>query len=243
MPPSMPRNQRFETLSDVKMRKGKLIEILEAHELALAIAYDNCAPFARCLIPGCPDCDRLRRGNVFSETMRINQLRRSDPHEFVTIFLASIPAGSLGSVKIDDAHAQIRKRLERCGFRGSVLIGGTEASWIVAERVWILHLHVLAIGVDPSAWVRLRATMGNTGRAIPLKRDPLRDVVRQLSYLQKWMTLYRPGKRLGKTRSRACLLEAPQVAEICRWWANHRFEDFTFLYGVKRYGGRFVCLD
>jgi hypothetical protein len=237
-PPSLPRNKRFETLGDVKARKMKLTEILESRESDIADALHDCAPDARCLIPGCPECSRLYRGYLFSETMRVNELPIAGDREFVTAYLATIPAGSLSCVRIKDEHLKFRKRLERLGFHGSLLIGGTEAAWKQEERVWILHLHILAIGVDPTAWEKLRKTMGNTGRAIPLKRDPLRDPVRQLGYAQKFVTFHRPARRVGKTPSTPYPLKGPQVAELCRWWANHRLEDFMFLFGARRRVGR-----
>jgi len=43
LPPSMPRSKRFETPSDVKVRKKKLILILEDLEPAIADGYDNAA--------------------------------------------------------------------------------------------------------------------------------------------------------------------------------------------------------
>jgi len=237
-PPSLPRNKRFETKADVKARKEKLIKILERREPDIAEGLHNCAPFAsRCLLPGCPACSRLYRGYLVSETMRINALPLAGPREFVTVCLKTIPAGSLSRVSIKDEHLKFRKRLERLGFQG-FLIGGTEVAWKAAERVWVLHLHILAIGVDPAAWEQLRKNMGNTGRAIPLRREPLRDAVRPVSYLQKFVTLHRPGRRVGGKPATAYPLKDPQVAELCRWWANHRLEDFMFLLRARRRGAR-----
>jgi hypothetical protein len=238
-PPSLPRNKRFETVGDIKGRKEKLIKILEGREPDIADALQQCAPFAsRCLTPGCPECSRLYRGYLFSETVRINELPLAGPREIVTVYLATIPAGSLSRVSVKAEHRKFQKRLERLGFRGSLLIGGTEVAYKAAERTWVLHLHILAIGVDPAAWERLRKSMGNTGRAIPLKRDPLRDATRQLGYLQKWLTLHRPGRRFGQTPATASPLKDREVAELFRWWANHRLEDFMFLFGARRRGAR-----
>jgi hypothetical protein len=237
-PPSLPRNERFETMADVHARKDKLIQILEGHEPDIADALHSCAPVSRCLLPGCPECSRRYRGYLFSETTRVNALPLAGPREFVTVYLDTVPAGSLSRVSIKDEHLKFRKRLERLGFQGSLLIGGTEVAWKAAERVWILHLHVLAIGVDPAAWERLRDNMGNTGRSIPLRREPLRNAVRPLSYLQKFVTLHRPGRSFGGKPATAYPLKAPQVAELCSWWANHRLEDFMFLFGARRRGAR-----
>ena len=240
-PPSAPPNERFETEADVAARKKKLIKALRRHEPGIADALQKCALSAsRCLTPGCPECSRLYRGYLFSETMRTSELLRGRSRDFVTVYLATIPTGSLAKVSIQQEHAKFRRRLRQLGFHGSLLIGGTEVAWINAKKIWILHLHILAIGVDPAAWERLRERLANTGPAIPLKRDPVRAVTRQLSYLQKWLTLHRPGRQFGAKRATAYPLKERRVAEICRWWANHRFEDFTFLFGARRRGGRIV---
>jgi len=156
----------------------------------------------------------------------------------VTVFLATIPFGELSRVRIKDEHKRFQKRLERYGFRGSLMIGGTEVTWVPAKRVWILHLHIFSIGVAPAAWERLRISLRGSGGAIPLKREALKDAVRPLSYKQKFVTYFRPRRRLGKKLSGTAPLKPPQVAELCRWWACHRFEDFMFLFGARRRGGR-----
>ena len=105
--------------------------------------------------------------------------------------------------------------------------------------MWILHLHIVSIGVDPAAWDRVAAGRGND-RAIPIKREDLEDAVDPLSYKQKWATYFRPRRRLGFKLSPPAPLKPQQVAELCRWWACYRFEDFMFLYGARRRGGRIV---
>ena len=239
VPGTLPRNKRFETLQDVADRKIKLIDALQDLNPVLAEAYENCSPDARCSIPGCPHCSRRYRGYLFSETARINELPIPGPRFFVTVYLATIPEHELTHVRIFDAHKALRKRMERIGFRG-VLIGGTEAAWDAKRQVWILHLHILSIGVSGAAWDRLAKSMADTDRAIPIKVEQLKDLIRPLSYMQKWVTYFRPRRRVGHQPSKPVPLKPPQVAELCRWWACHRFENFMFLYGAKRHGGRIV---
>ncbi|MGO9741545.1 MAG: hypothetical protein ACLPN5_08550 [Roseiarcus sp.] len=33
---------------------------------------------------------------------------------------------------------------------------------------------------------------------------------------------------------------ARRLAELARWWALYSFDDFVFLYGARRRGGRIV---
>jgi hypothetical protein len=239
LPPSLPRGKRFETSSDVAERKRKLVEALQDIEPELADAYNNCTRESRCSIPGCPSCSRWHRGYRFSETARINELPLPGPRYYVTVYLATIPEVELPQVRICDEHKKIRKRMERLGFQG-VLIGGTEGAWDAKQRAWILHLHILSIGIERAKWEALAVGMGSTDRAIPIKIERLKDTVRPLSYMQKWMTYFRPHRRLGRKLSMAVPLKPQQVAKLCRWWASHRFEEFMFLYGAKRRGGRIV---
>ena len=160
------------------------------------------------------------------------------PHEFATIFLDAVEAGSLPDASLKRAHAALRQRLNRSGFKGSVLVGGTEAAWIAADRHWILHLHLLAIGVRPNSWERLRAKLGDFGHAVPLKVEALNDEARQLSYITKFTTYHRPLKRGPGGPSPAFPLPPARLEELATWWASHRFEDFAFLYGARRRGGR-----
>jgi hypothetical protein len=111
-PASLPPRERFETLHDVAERKSKLVEALQDLEPALAEAYDNCTPDAPCSIPGCPHCSRRRRGYLYSETTRINELSPAGPRYYVTAHLATIPAGELTRVRIPDEHKKFQKRLE-----------------------------------------------------------------------------------------------------------------------------------
>jgi hypothetical protein len=171
-PASLPPDKRFETLRDVAERKSELVEALQDLEPALAEAYYDCAPDAPCSIPGCPDCSREHRGYLYSETARINELSPAAPRYFVTVHLATIPAGKLTRVRIRDQQQKLQKRLERAGVHGR-LVGGTEVELDSNDRALILHLHIVSIGVHAAAWDRLAAGRGND-RAIPIKREDWR---------------------------------------------------------------------
>lgn len=193
-------------------------------------------------MPICAQCARPYRVYFTSEALAVAQAYVG-PHEFATVFLDTIDAGSLPNASLERAHAVLRKRLNCSGFRGSVLVGGTEAAWRAADRRWILHLHLLAIGVRPNSWERLRAKLGDYGHAIPLKVEALNDDARQLSYLTKFTTFHRPLKRGPGRPSPAFPLPPARLEELAKWWAGHRFEDFAFLYGARRRGGRIALED
>jgi hypothetical protein len=237
LPPSMPRRQRFETLRDAETRNLARIEILANRGSAIAEALYDCDAASPCELPICAQCARPYRIYFTSEALAVAQAYVG-PHEFATVFLDTVEAGSLPDASLKQAHTALRQRLNRSGFRGSVLVGGTEAAWIAADRRWILHMHLLAIGVRPDSWEQLRAKLGAYGHAIPLKVEALNDEARQLSYITKFTTYHRPLKRGPGGPSPAFPLPPARLEELATWWARHRFEDFAFLYGARRRGGR-----
>ena len=81
---------------------------------------------------------------------------REGPHQTATIYMRALPAGELEAADLKLAQGALRKTLQRSGFEGSILIGGTEIAWIARHNLWILHCHLLAIGVLKADWDRLR---------------------------------------------------------------------------------------
>ena len=152
--------------------------------------------------------------------------------------LATYEAGHLEEADIGQNHEQVRQRLNRAGFRGAVLIGGTEVAW--KNGRWLLHLHLLAIGVEKADWRALRARWPSVDEAIPIKVDQLRDAERQLSYLQKFATYHRPGARGLSGPGRPYPLPPAQLEELITWWSQYGFADFLFAYGARRRGTRIV---
>ena len=160
------------------------------------------------------------------------------PHEGATLCLATYEAGHLEEADIAQNHEQVRQRLNRAGFRGAVLIGGTEVAW--KNGRWLLHLHLLAIGVEKADWRALRARWPSVDVAIPIKVDELRDPERQLSYLQKFATYHRPGARGLGGPGRPYPLPPAQLEELITWWSQYSFADFLFAYGARRRGTHIV---
>ena len=68
-----------------------------------------------------------------------------------------------------------RKRLDRAGFTNGILVGGIEVAWQENWRRWLLHAHVLAIGVDEVAWKQLDAALKDSGAAKPVVPKLLRN--------------------------------------------------------------------
>jgi hypothetical protein len=242
MPPSLPRGRRFETKDDARARNLARIEVLSEREPAIAEAIDECCEASPCGLPGCAVCASPYRIYSASEILRL-AYSYVGPHQLATIYLDEIEAGSLSTVSLKRAHARLRKRLERSGSQGPILVGGTEVAWIAQQRSWILHVHLLAIGVRDVAWERLRASLDDIRPGIPLKVEEIKDMkdgARAVTYLTKFTTYHRPFRRGPGGCSRAVPLPPERLAELLSWWAGYRFEDFTFLFGARRRGGRIV---
>jgi hypothetical protein len=237
MGPNSSGRPHFETRAEVKERKRKLIEVLENFDPALAAAYSNCSRLSPCSIPGCPSCGRWRRAYLYSETARIYELVNAEPCLFVTVYIADIPSGRLRHVRLRKVKKNFQKRLERKGIRG-VLVGGIEPQWDARKKVWILHFHILSIGVTEGQWDRVVEGTSKGERAYTIKKERIDDPVRVISYLQKWVTYFRPFRQNGSKRSPAVPLKPQQIVELCRWWAAHHFDDFLFLCGARRRNGR-----
>ncbi len=186
----------------------------------------------RCSLPICAVCALAYRQGPIAQLHALAHTYPG-PHEVATIYLSLIPPGGLAAVDVPHAREMFRKRLDRAGFQGAIAVGGIEAGWQHNLQRWLLHAHVLAIGVDPQAWERLETALKKGGTSKPLKRDPLCDPGEQLSYCIKFMPLHRPGRRRVP-------LPSDRLVELAAWWSRHRFEDFLFAYGARRRGGRIV---
>ena len=73
-----------------------------------------------------------------------------------------------------------------------------------------------------------------------IDRVPLNDDERQLSYLVKFLTDHRPGRRRGSRPPQAYPLPAERLLEPTNWWSRYQLTDLLFLYGARRRGMRIV---
>jgi hypothetical protein len=186
----------------------------------------------RCSLPICAVCARAYRPGPIAELHALANAY-AGPHEVATIYLGLFPPDSLADADVPRVREMFRKRLDRAGFKGAIVVGGIEVAWQEKWRRWLLHAQVLAIGVDPHAWEQLEAALQDSGTAKPVDHVPLRDPDEQLSYCIKFMTLHQPGRRRVH-------LPDDRLVELAAWCSRHRFEDFLFAYGARRRGGRLV---
>ncbi len=231
--------QGIETLADAERENDRRVERLHSRASALARVIARCTHEQQREQTVCAVCARGWRQWQKKELARIAS-EHVGPHEIATLCLATYEAGHLKEADIGQNHEQVRQRLNRAGFRGAVLIGGTEVAW--KNGRWLLHLHVLAIGVEKADWRALRSRWPSVDEAIPLKVDQLRHDERQLSYLQKFATYHRPGARGLSGPGWPYPLPPAQLAELITWWSQYHFADFLFAYGARRRGTR-IAVD
>ena len=185
-----------------------------------------------CSLPICAVCALAYRQGPIAQLHALANAY-AGPHEVATIYLGLFPPDSLGDADVRRTHEMFRKRLDRAGFKGAIVVGGIEVAWQENWQRWLLHAQVLAIGVDPNAWEQLEVALEKSGTAYPVDHVPLRDPDEQLSYCIKFVTYHQPGRR-------RVLLLPDRLVELAAWCAPHRFEDFLFAYGARRRGGRLV---
>jgi hypothetical protein len=90
-----------------------------------------------------------------------------------TIYLDLFVPGFLAVADLRRTREMLRKRLDRAGFSGAIVVGGIEVAWQEKHQRWLLHAQVLAIGVDADAWKQLEAALeGRSCCATPTSSSP-----------------------------------------------------------------------
>jgi len=185
-----------------------------------------------CRLPICAVCALVYREGAIPHLHALANTYVG-PHQVVTIYLRLLAPGSLADADPPRIREMFRKRLDRAGFKGAIVMGGIEVAWQEKWQRWLVHAHVLAIGVDEVTWDQLEAALKDSGTARPVVTQPLRDPDEQLSYCIKFVDYHRPGRKRVP-------LKADRLVELAAWCSRYRFEDFLFVYGVPRPGGRIV---
>jgi hypothetical protein len=239
-PPALPPGERFETLTDAARIDDANIARLLNFRPDLAAEIERCDEEGEsATLPISARAARRYRRYFTAELLRIAE-QYEGPHQIATVYLRAFPAGELEAADLKLAPGAFRKTLQRSGFEGPILIGGTEIAWLARRNLWILHCHLLAIDVLEADWDRLRESLPDANPAAALKVQALKDFAEQISYCQKFNSSHKPGKRGPNGRAPARPLPTERLIEWAEWMAKRRFEDFAFLFGARRRGGRIV---
>jgi hypothetical protein len=222
---------RFETIRKVEEYYNINIKALRRDDGCQHIAdrIESCSG-SPCESPLCPYCARKYRRWFTGQVLRIAD---GVPGTILTLLLEEVPASRLLKVEISRLHDRLRKRLTRAGIIAA--IGGTEAKYEARRESWIVHVHLVAFGVDDAAIRRLKRMAQKDGLKRPVMAQPLRDRAQQISYLQKFSTYHRPGSP-NRGKASSVPMHHLQIGQLARWTEVHKFKDFLFLLGFRRRG-------
>lgn len=110
MPKSLPKGQRFETLSDAAQTDEANIEVLSNCSLDTAVKIERGDRASSCSLPCRARSARRFRVYHTAELLRIAELFEG-PHQIATIYLAVFPAGSLRAAVIKLAHGALPQEI------------------------------------------------------------------------------------------------------------------------------------
>jgi hypothetical protein len=222
-----------ETRADAERLNDEQLHVLLLRLPAVGRAVRQCdGKYHRCGLPICAICARDYRVGPIAQLHALAHTYPG-PHEVATLYLNLFAPGFLRDADLWRAKEMLRKRLARAGFKGAIVVGGIEVAWQQNWQRWLLHAHVLAIGVAAQAWKRLEAALEDSDTDDPVRAQLLRDPGEQLSYCVKFVTYHQPGRRLVP-------LPPERLVELAAWWSQYRFADFWFAYGARRHGGQLV---
>jgi hypothetical protein len=231
----------IETKAEAETRNEERADALQSRVPQVARKLFWCDGIDQpCELPVCAVCSRRYRIEVYPQLEEIAASCKG-PHQIATIYLDHFPAGRLVTANLKREHAFLRQRFNRADLTGSIFVGGTEAAWQARHQRWLLHAHLLAIGVPKAAWDKLDDTWADSGTDDPIQPVELCDPAEQLSYLVKFHTYHKPGQSRANRRARAYPLPPDRLAELATWSSQYRFQDFLFVYGKQKRGRQIVA--
>jgi hypothetical protein len=240
-PGSLPKGKRFETVDDARRLDVCRQKKVRASQPELAQTLRDCGHKKYiCDSPSCARCAREFRVWLIAQALEAFKELQGSGNGILTIYLASLPEGQLAGASIQQAHAALRQRLNRAGLGGIVLTGGTEIAYRAKQHDWVLHVHLLGLRLKRGHRDRLKEAFRGSSTSKALKQQKIKSSAEQISYIQKFNTLHRPGLQRGNHRARAYPLPPAPFRELMAFYANHEFADFLFLFGARRRGTRIV---
>jgi hypothetical protein len=234
----------FETLEQIphridihlKLTKTQPPKIQKRLEAAIKKCVSGGEPCEKVI---CSKCSRQYRVWFFSRAYRLF-LEKLGFKFIATVFLEDVPQGELHLTDLAKIKLRVRKRLQRLALGFLRIIGGIEIAWDNGNQSWRIHAHLLVIVQNEIEIPRIRAALENTKISKSVRIDEIRNPIRQISYLQKFGMIHYPKPRTGERRSRSFPLPLEQGSELCSFFLKHKFENFLFLFGLRRRGKNIV---
>jgi hypothetical protein len=240
-PASLPKGKRFETVADARRLSRARQEKIRTTDSSLAEMLRECGRnrFV-CASPSCPKCCRRFRQWLIAQALEAHEKLHGSGSRIITIYLGTLPEGQLAGASLRKAYAALRQRLNRGGLGGAVLIGGTEMAYRAKQHDWVLHVHLLGLRLKRADRDQLKEAFRGSSIPKALKQQKIKSPAQQISYLQKFNTLHRPGVQRGNRRALAYPLPPAPFRELMAFYAKHEFAEFLFLFGARRRGARIV---
>jgi hypothetical protein len=224
----------IETVDEAEELAEDIADRLRPFLPGIAATLGRCQEDSPCGLPICSVCSRFFRAKFIAQVMALAR-SHVGPYRFVTLFLRDFESGQLCSCDLRRDQTAVRRRFDRLGFRGFTIVGGTEVIWRSQNQTWLLHLHLLAIGLDDTDVGSLRRSWPSQGPRFPVQAVPCAVDENLVSYLQKFSTYQRIGRQ-------AVPLPVERLVELARWSSRYKHADFPFIYGARREGRRLRAL-
>jgi hypothetical protein len=237
-PPSLSKNERFETVTDAgteSLRSEGVLEKVDRASRQRVYLHDCRAGHYHCEQTYCPLCARDFRRWFIGEALRVVNLSHSAGH-VMTVLLAK--SHNIHDLNPTDYRPLIRRRLAQAGLQGVPVIGGFEIVYRAQDKSWILHINLLFLGGINLAFSKFETLFASNQFVRPTQTVQLTDSPEQLSYLLKFTTYHRPFRQTGPKRSPAKPLNAREHVALIIWMSQFQFTDMVFLHRVRREGDR-----
>jgi hypothetical protein len=232
-PAHLTKGERFETLYDAAMYSQNLEMSLRragGGDYYAEVLSDCRSGYYVCRKPFCALCARAFRRWLFGETRRVVG-HQSGPTVIVTPFIRTVDPGDLANVDPRRLKDALRQQMNRAGLDGVIAIGGIEAGF--KDGKWLVHGHFAIADAEETGIEILRSFYRGKEAKRPFVVQDLKEQAKQLSYLLKFHSYYRPTKS-----GYPFPLKPDRALELVQWQSRYDFEDFLFLKGLRRRGAR-----
>lgn len=238
----------FERLRDAKTEKGRRIKILEKGNRAcrrLAKKLRRCKKKARCLSDACPVCKRQFRRWFVS---RVCPLFEGHECQFATVIpeIRQLLPGNLEDLSYRTMNDTLVKNLNRTGLGDLTIVGGIDIDFRTANEsgapsYWQPHFHFIATGHGSDGIRRIKRSCKKKGKnpvRVPVRLEPVEDLIESVSYTVKGVNWERAGYRAknGRRQRRRLPLKPQQLREILLFLDSHPMTGPLLMRGGRQYG-------
>jgi hypothetical protein len=243
-PAHLEKKQRFETLDDTRAESRRSERLMQPGDGSVSWAaqmlHECRMGYHHCDQPYCPMCARRFRRWLTGELLRITE---NESVRILTVLLKAVDRGDLNCLQLKPFKHMLRKRLQRAGLGETPVVGGFEVVYRAREKVWMFHINLVIIGGDDEAITEFRKSFSGGDILRPVEMVDLKNPSEQLSYVLKFTTYHRPHQRAGAARQRAVPLNRREHVELVEWMGRFEFQEYLFLFNVRRRGATIVACD